>query len=693
MKLTLQQPAKALSKAYLKQSLKREQIEQFKANLVRLFDRIREEEHEEHLKNIVADFLKDTWYKPAFEINTSKRADLVIHNGKSSADSVGVIIETKKPTNKNEMISPERPNAKALHELLHYYMQERYIKGNQEIKRLIVCNIYEWYIFDAADFERFFFGNRSLVKSYKDWNEGLLVSANTDWFYQEVARPFIDKELEELPCVCFDLRDFEKIARNPDKSDDRKLINLYKLLSPANLLKQPFANDSNSLNKEFYHELLHIIGLEEVKEKGKKLIRRKAAGARNDGSLLENTVNFITTRGRLAAVANAGQYILPHKFFNAQYGESLRSLVVEGKNISEIVHFGHEMIFDEAAAYTCLLILNKERSEQFRFVKVDNVIGWRNGQPSAFTEGVLPAPTLPGADWNFDVGNGNSLLQRLTSLPLTLEQCTERIFQGLKTSADKIYIVEEVSRDNETILVFSPEKKEEYRLEPGLLHPLVKGGDSSAYRLSKTNRLILFPYEAGVDGKVVLVAAEQLQERYPKTWAYLRTNREYLEGRENGKMRHAGWYGYVYPKALDVISLSKIFTPDLAPSPRFSLDVSGEYFFTGGAAGGYGILVNSEHDRSYILGILNSRVSGWFIEQTATQMRGGWRSYEARFIKHIPIPTATPDQQAPIVERVEKLLADPTGPDVPRLEAEIDRLVYALYNLTEEEIAVVEGKK
>ncbi|HTP64499.1 MAG TPA: hypothetical protein VMJ66_03830 [Geobacteraceae bacterium] len=70
----------------------------------------------------------------------------MIHNGRSSADPVGVIIEVKSLANKNEMISPARPNVKALHELLHYYMQERYIKGNQEIRRLIICNIYEWYI-------------------------------------------------------------------------------------------------------------------------------------------------------------------------------------------------------------------------------------------------------------------------------------------------------------------------------------------------------------------------------------------------------------------------------------------------------------------------------------------------------------------------------------------------------------------
>ena len=123
MKLIINTPAKSLNKAYLKQSIKRDQIEQFKVNLARLFDRVNEKESEENLKNIVSDFLKDTWYKVGYEINTKERADLVIHNGKSAADPVGVIAEVKRPTNRTEMISPDRPNAKALHELLHYYMR------------------------------------------------------------------------------------------------------------------------------------------------------------------------------------------------------------------------------------------------------------------------------------------------------------------------------------------------------------------------------------------------------------------------------------------------------------------------------------------------------------------------------------------------------------------------------------------
>jgi hypothetical protein len=273
-----------------------------------MFERLKPGESEEHLKNIVADFLKDTWYKPSFEINTSGRADLVIHNGRSSNDPVGVIIEVKRPDNTAEMITPEKPNAKALHELLLYYLTERYLNDNKEIKRLIVCNIHEWYIFDAADFERFFFDNPRLVKGFREWKDGLFGIDKTEWFYREIAKPLIEKELTELPCTCFDLREFAKSARRPEGAEDRKFIALYKLLSPPHLLKLPFGNDSNTLNKEFYTELLHILGLQEVKEKGKRLIRRKPQGERDEASMLENAANILKVRQKLAFVASPEQY-------------------------------------------------------------------------------------------------------------------------------------------------------------------------------------------------------------------------------------------------------------------------------------------------------------------------------------------------------------------------------------------------
>jgi len=298
MKLETIKLDKALHQAYFKQSLKRDDIELFKRNFKRLFERINETESEEHNKNIVSDFLKNTFYKENYEINTAGRKDLVIHKGNTSGSPVSVIIEAKSPTNKSEMISLNKPNAKALHETIHYYLNERIVNQNKEIKHLIITNIYDWFIFDATDFEKHFVQGVqtrhgvSLQNSYQEWTNKELVGIKTDWFYTEIAKPFVENEVESLPCVHINLLDYAEIVKNHNQTDDSKLINLYKILSPEHLLKLPFANDYNKIDTGFYNELLHILGLEETKKGGTKLITRVKEKDRLAGSLLENSINI-----------------------------------------------------------------------------------------------------------------------------------------------------------------------------------------------------------------------------------------------------------------------------------------------------------------------------------------------------------------------------------------------------------------
>jgi len=312
MKLEILKPNKILNKAYFKQSLNRDDIELFKKSLIRLFARINDSESEEHNKNIVSDFLKDTFYKTDYEINTAGRKDLVIHLGKTSSEPVAVIIEAKRPDDKAGMITSQKANAKSVHELIHYYLHERFIKNNKEIRNLIITDIYQWYIFDSTEFERICnvqtHGRASLLKTYQDWHNGILPSKNTDWFYQEIAKPFIDKEILQLNCTYFNLREYESIITNNDKTDDTKLIDLYKVLSPRHLLKLPHLNDSNELNKDFYNELLHLIGLYEHKESSKKIIDRLPENLRNSGSLLENTISILKTYNKLSNIEKISQF-------------------------------------------------------------------------------------------------------------------------------------------------------------------------------------------------------------------------------------------------------------------------------------------------------------------------------------------------------------------------------------------------
>lgn len=412
---------------------------------------------------------------------------------------------------------------------------------------------------------------------------------------------------------------------------------------------------------------------------------------------VEKGLSLLNKAGRLG-------FILPHKFFNAQYGEPLRMLISQGKNLAEVVHFGHEQVFDGATTYACLMFLDKTQSKQVHFTKVVDVEEWRRS--GVADSSVLSATAVTSGDWAFAAGKGAGLLDRLSKITPKLEDVADRIFQGIKTSADKIYIVEERERKKGRVLVYSPEKGAEFWLEPDLLHPLVKGGDSKAYSLTQTNRLILFPYAPQGNGATKLIPENVFKSRYPLTWEYLKANKPYLENRENGKMRGPSWYAYGRSQALEVMRLPKIFTPDIAPRAAFSLDPSGEAFFTGGAAGGYGILVRPKYSREYVLGLLNSRLLDWQIKQTATQFRGGWFSFEARFIRSLPIivtnDSTRHDKMVSLVETMlalrKQLIAAKTPHEQENLarqtdatERQIDNLVYELYGLDEDEIKIIEG--
>src|SRR5690606_4660465 len=109
---------------------------------------------------------------------------------------------------------------------------------------------------------------------------------------------------------------------------------------------------------------------------------------------VEKGLTLLNSHGQLG-------FILPHKFFTAKYGESLRSLIASGKHLKEIVHFGHQQVFENATTYTCLLFLEQQGREQFQYYKVDNLITWRSSQKAI--SGVFSSKDVTKDEWNFVV--------------------------------------------------------------------------------------------------------------------------------------------------------------------------------------------------------------------------------------------------------------------------------------------------
>lgn len=202
------------------------------------------------------------------------------------------------------MVTTNELNKKALQELLLYYLRERITKNNLNIKNLIITNTEEWYIFDAHIFESNFFKNKLLIKKFIDFEEGRLAGKTTDFFYKEIAKPIIEEKKQNLKFTYFSLNDY----RESTNISDKQQVVLYKIFSPEYLLKLPFVNDSNTLDKSFYNELLHIIGLEEVKSGSKNLITRKKPANRNSASLIEATITQLDAIETYYDLANTGLY-------------------------------------------------------------------------------------------------------------------------------------------------------------------------------------------------------------------------------------------------------------------------------------------------------------------------------------------------------------------------------------------------
>jgi len=304
---------KAVDNAFLQETITETEFESFRQRLLKLLnqadDAVDEGESEEHLKNLIKPFLSNTNFEEDYYINTKERQDLAIHNGKTRKSSVGVMIEAKRPSNKAEMITGDELNRKAFHESILYYLRERIDNSNDDIKHIIITDVYNWYIFDAQDFERNFYESKKLKDWYEQWRQDKKVSSRTQFVYDHLSE-FIDNLDVSIKAAQVDISSYRSLLEKKELSRDeqKKLVPLFKLFTPTHLLKEPFASDSNELNKGFYRELLYIMGLKEYKEKGTHYITRLDEENRQHASLIENTITQLKSMSVLSRIPNKSEY-------------------------------------------------------------------------------------------------------------------------------------------------------------------------------------------------------------------------------------------------------------------------------------------------------------------------------------------------------------------------------------------------
>nr|WP_120823101.1 class I SAM-dependent DNA methyltransferase [Helicobacter pylori] len=246
-------PLKDFIKKHNPQEPKKEIIENFEKEINSLLENAPKQDDEEFQKNEINKFLKNAY---GYDCNTNKKVDSAIYvDGKA-----WVLIEVKALNNRNEFPkNRENPLSKAFCQMVLYFLEE--IENNNSLKHTIICNAHEFFLFDCKDL-LFLKEDKRIKKFYDNCVKKEGTDSSKLKFYKDLEQ-YLQKDFQgELRYTHFNLSD-----------DFKELPLIYQVLSHEVLLKQRKTLDANTLNKDFYEELLYILGLEEQNEKGKTLIK------------------------------------------------------------------------------------------------------------------------------------------------------------------------------------------------------------------------------------------------------------------------------------------------------------------------------------------------------------------------------------------------------------------------------------
>ncbi|MFA4883208.1 type IIG restriction enzyme/methyltransferase [Helicobacter pylori] len=338
-------PLKDFIKKHNPQEPKKETIENFEKEINSLLENAKRQDGEEFQKNEINSFLKNTY---GYDCNTRKKVDSAIRVD----GEVQVLIEVKALNKKTEFPkNRENPISKAFCQMVLYFLEEK--EKNNSLKHTIICNAHEFFLFDCKDL-LFLNDDKRIKKFYKNYAQKEGTDSSKPKFYQDLEQYLQEDFQGELRYTYFNLSD-----------DFKELPLIYQVLSQEVLLKQKKTLDANTLNKDFYEELLYILGLEEQNDKGKILIKP----SRTQNSLsdaLKGSYNNLDDEEVMALLIAWNNRIL--------FLRLLESLLISFK------HFENSFLttenFKDFNALNTLFfeVLAKKNSERSKEIKEDKIL-------------------------------------------------------------------------------------------------------------------------------------------------------------------------------------------------------------------------------------------------------------------------------------------------------------------------------
>ena len=373
-------------------------------------------------------------------------------------------------------------------------------------------------------------------------------------------------------------------------------------------------------------------------------------------------------------------FIAPNKFMRARYGEKTRKLLAKTVTPKVVIDFGDLPIFD-ATTYPAIVLVEKkkpEKHETFRAANFTDESQIKDIDRTFAEIGFeMKVASLKDEGWNLERPEVLALMEKLKKKGIPLKQYVNgRFYYGIKTGLNNAFVINEATREK---LIAEDPKSEE------LIKPWLRGKDIKRWKAHWAGLYIInIPSSANKEwpwskAQTEREARNLFKQAFPAIHNHLSQWEAKLKKRDDqGKF----WWELRSCAYYKEFEQPKIIYPDIAKRPEFTWDKTKAFL------GNTAYILPT--DEKWLLGLLNSQLMWWFYMNITSSIRGGFVRFIAQYIGQLPITLFDDSQKSRIISLVEKILANPDSPEVPQLERQIDALVYELYGLTEDEIAIVE---
>ncbi|EPR3861105.1 DUF7149 domain-containing protein [Campylobacter jejuni] len=688
---------------YRKKQIMQNEFDIFSKALMQYLERLErsQSENEDYLvANALSPFLTMLNFKTHIKTKQKGKSEIDLAISKDEFSKyLEVFIEAKKPNSK-EFITHTKVNSKALHETILYYFRNR--EYSFSLKFIIITDFYKFYIFKISEFEELFYKNPSFKKLFEEFcNPNSLFKGNTEEFYKEVAK-LIENSKENLKGFLIDLT----FLKDKQKSNFKNLASIYKTFHRDFLLSEFNPNDANSLNNAFYKELLYILGLCESKQNSKLIIGNppyirqeelkelKPHLAKNY-KVYKGTSDIYTYFYELGfnVLKDNGvlSYITSNKYTRAGYGEALREFLLKNVKVLEYTDLNGIKVFDSATVDTSILCFEKSKSKdnKFKYLALSNEIlktcAYDIGLYKDYAE--FSQNSLSKESFTFSDENTSALKAKIERIGTPLKEWQGlNIYRGILTGYNEAFIITTEKRNE--ILANCKDEAEKERTAK-LIRKMLRGRDIKRYSYEWAGLWVINTHNGYKNQNGEKVEAINIKH-YPSLKKHFDEFYPQLEKRADKGLTPYNLRNCAY---IEEFEKEKIVYPCImAKEPCFSYETSFAF-----AMAPANIITSNSDILKYILAFLNSDFI--YLMLRKFYMGGGIEGeLKTNNLEKLPIPKINSknqklaDELINLVDEILKAKEQDKNANTQELENKINSLVYKLYNLTEEEIKIIEGR-